>query len=963
MRWRCAARWAVVMALLLMAVAVSADVGDYLGKPVASVTIRSDGNTLTDLQLVQLIETRVGQPLTLSDVRVSIAHLFSGGRFEDIRVHAEAAGSGVSLIYELVALPVVTGVAFVGLDRVSGVEEKDLRRMVGERFGARPRVSRSPEIALAIEAALRDAGYLSARVAQRTDVTGQRVTLSFAIEAGERAYIRSIDVVGASGLPVAEFLDTLGLAVGGPFRREALNARLDRYLAERRRRGFFSARVSVSPTLSEEKQRVALTLTVSQGPHVRLAFKGDPLPSDRWAELAPVEREGSADEDLLEDSRNRIQEYLRAQGYREAAAPYSRAESDGELLITFTVSRGPQYRVGAITVEGNRFISLAALQSLLRIRPGQPFSAAALDRDLASIEEAYRREGFAAVQVVPAIEPQPVAAGANAVPVAIRVTVTENVRTVVNALSIEGSQALSEADLRQDLGLQPGRPFFLTQLAVDRDAVQLRYANSGYQSASVDARPGISADGTAADVVLTVREGPQTLVEHVLIAGNERTRTATIERELRFKPGDPLGLEAINESQRRLAALGLFRRVRITALGHGDASKRDVLVTVEESLLTTVGYGGGFEVGRRLAPSADAPDVAVERLEFAPRASFEIGRRNLFGTNRSVNVFASASLHPGNTSSAPEMSTAMSGEFSLAEYRVLGQFNEPRAFGTSADLRVTGALERQRRSSFDFSRRSVNAELARRVARNISVSGGYQIQRTLVFDVTSQQRLIDRIFPNVRLSSFSTAVIRDTRDDPFGPLQGQYLSANGQVAARLIGSEVGFAKSFFTAQMFRTLPRTRALVFAGSARVGLATGFGQELLKDLPASERFYSGGDTTVRGFALDQLGVRHIPAQAPVDTIDSGGFPLGGNGLVILNGELRVPVRGEFGIVGFLDAGNVFKRVTDISLGALRPAVGFGIRYKSPVGPIRLDLGFKVNRRDYESLKAWFITFGQAY
>jgi outer membrane protein insertion porin family len=140
----------------------------------------------------------------------------------------------------------------------------------------------------------------------------------------------------------------------------------------------------------------------------------------------------------------------------------------------------------------------------------------------------------------------------------------------------------------------------------------------------------------------------------------------------------------------------------------------------------------------------------------------------------------------------------------------------------------------------------------------------------------------------------------------------------------------------------------------------MATGF--DLVERLPASERFFAGGDTTVRGFALDKLGSRHIPSQ-PGDTLDQDGVPIGGNGLVIFNAELRAPVAGGLGVVGFLDTGNVFARTTDIDLGELRSAVGGGIRYKSPFGPIRLDLGFKVNRQPGEGLTAWFVSFGQAF
>jgi outer membrane translocation and assembly module TamA len=140
----------------------------------------------------------------------------------------------------------------------------------------------------------------------------------------------------------------------------------------------------------------------------------------------------------------------------------------------------------------------------------------------------------------------------------------------------------------------------------------------------------------------------------------------------------------------------------------------------------------------------------------------------------------------------------------------------------------------------------------------------------------------------------------------------------------------------------------------------MASGF--TTLGQLPASERFFAGGDTTVRGFAQDRLGIRHVPFQ-PVDTLDSEGLPIGGNGLAIFNAELRTTVRGGSQVVGFFDTGNVFARASEIDLFEMRSAVGAGVRYKSPFGPIRFDLGFKVHRQPGEGLTAWFVSFGQAF
>ena len=212
-------------------------------------------------------------------------------------------------------------------------------------------------------------------------------------------------------------------------------------------------------------------------------------------------------------------------------------------------------------------------------------------------------------------------------------------------------------------------------------------------------------------------------------------------------------------------------------------------------------------------------------------------------------------------------------------------------------------------------------------------------------------------------------MIRDTRDDPIDPTRGNYVSANAQFAGRAIGSEVGLAEDVHVGRAVPHAAAARGIVFAGDARLGVATGFprpavdanGQPVtVKDLPASERFFAGGDTTVRGFALDQLGTP--------PTLDQNGIPIGGNALVIFNAELRIPVWRSLGAVGFLDTGNVFRSATDIDLGQLRSAVGFGVRYKSPVGPIRIDLGFKLHRQEIvpgqlEARTALHISFGQAF
>jgi outer membrane protein insertion porin family len=856
----------------------------------------------------------------------------------------------------------ITHIDFMGVSGAAGIDQDALRRAIADRYGATPPLTRAPDIARLVETALSERGYLHASATSTSQIehAPERASLTLAIEPRTRTTIGNVTVTGHPTVSRDELLRRLGLTAGAPLLRDRLDANIERYVADRRTRGYYEARIVPVITLTDDDRVADVLLDVIPGSHFRVVFTGDDVPAGKRDEFVPVEREGSADEDLLEDSSNRIEDYFREQGYRNASAPHSRNEEEGDLVIAFAVTRGPLYRVQTYEITGNTAIPVQDFASSLKIHVDQPFVDSRLDADVAMIDSLYHRRGFASAKARAAFEPQTSAATSSFVPVTVRIVVTEGVRTVVDRVSIEGgSSAVDPAALRAKLHLQTGSAYVASDVTNDRDTVLLAYQDEGYQNASVEIVPEFTADQRGAAITYRVQPGARIYVDHVLIVGNIRTKPETIERELQFKTGAPYSLSAINDSQRRLASLGLFRRVRISELRHGSETERDLLVSVEEAPPTTIGYGFGAE-GRRIAET-NPNGTTTERFDVAPRASFEIGRRNLFGKNRSVNLF-----------------TSISRSFiSITEYRVVATLREPRLFDTAADGFINGTLEQQHRSTFDFARKSLSANVERRFPGPYRITGSYQLQRTNVFNLTIDKTdpnfpLIDRAFPNFRLSSFSGSLIRDTRDDALETHDGTYVSANGQLAAQAIGSEVGFIKSFFTAQLFKSVPHTRGFVFAGSARLGLATGFTDVQLVapdasattqgELPASERFFAGGDSTVRGFALDQLGVRHFPPQ-PGDTIDQDGVAIGGNGLVIFNAELRVPVAGGLGVVGFLDTGNVYARVSDIDLAEVRSAIGGGIRYRSPVGPLRIDVGMKLNRLPGESRGAWFISFGQAF
>jgi len=952
-----------LLACASLAGVANADVLDYVGRPVASIHLTVDGRDTTEPALIRVVDVQVGKPFSMRDVRETVLHLYALGRFDDVRVDAtEQPGvpaAAVDVRFDLISTRPISAIQFSGNAAAPGIDEGQLRRAVTERAGPSPPVARADELSRVVEATLRSYGYLHAKVTPRIVPNGgSHSALVFDVEPGMRATIGTITVNGPDTAQ-RELLAALQTTTGAPYQRDAINTRIAKYLRDRRSQGYYEAKVNLTdePLAGE---RFNLTFTVDPGRHVRVVFAGDSVSGDRH-DLVPVEREGSVDEDLLEDSTARIEDALKAQGYKDAMAPHERTEVGGELVITFRVTRGQQYRIANVTIAGNTSVPSTDLQIPPRLRDGQPFSQAAVDAEAAAIEDVYRRAGFSAAKADVDVKMQPPASGY--VPVVVTFTVREGIRTLVGAITVIGNQAIPTAALLNGLRLQQGRPYVVTSLAADRDAILVKYLNAGYENATIEARPEPNRDRTEASITYSVREGPQVIIDHVLIIGPQHTDASIVEKQLQLHAGDPLSRDAVLDTQRRLQSLGLYRNVTISELRHGEESRRDLLVSVEEGPSRSIATGGGFELARRVEQS-DTSAAAEEVFDAAPRGSFEISWRNLFGTNRSTSVFSSITLHPHGV------------EQTITEYRVVNTWREPKVFNTPIDGLVTLLVEQQFRSSFNFRRQSATAEATRRFSKNISLIGTYQIQHTNVFDVTADQNLIDRVFPNVRLSSFSLSAVRDTRNDQIDPTRGQYFSAYGQLAGKAIGGEVGFFKSFFRASAFHLLPGQRGIVLAGNVFLGLATGFPQQNpdgttildpvrggpARDLPQSERFYAGGDTTMRGFAVDQLGVRHIPS-GPNDTIDQNGFPLGGNAEMLYNIELRVPLKGQLETYGFLDTGNVFKRVIDLDFREVRSAVGFGVLYKSPIGPLRFDLGFKVNPLPDESLTAFFVTFGRAF
>jgi outer membrane protein insertion porin family len=962
-------RTGIVLAacLHLLSAPVAADVRDFIGRTLTDVRVEVGGLPYADPSVLQLIETRVGDALSMQRVRESIDHLVGVGRFEDVRVYASASpppAEGVTLRWVLVP---VQRIARVEVEGRPGFAAAVIRSEVAELTGTLPVTARVEEIVDGLRSFYAERGYRRPSIEPQLlpGRAPELATLHLAIDAGVRTSIGHVAIAGETGLTPAAVLHELRLERGRPYDRPAIDDRVRRFEESLRDLGYYEADVEVTAVFAEDAATVDLTVTADRGPRVRVVFTGDALPDNRRNTLVPIRQERSVDLDLLEDASRNIEAFFRQQGYRTAEAPYVREARNGEMVVTFNVRRGPLHRLVSIDVVGNQAVAGSDLQPLLALQPGEPFSDSRVATVAAAITELYRVRGFARVAVRPEVTPGAWPEGDGAeVPVTVRLLVTEGMATVVANVIIDGNVAISEARLRELLRLIEQRPYYRPQLDADRDEIERLYRNEGFRSVRADAAVTLQDNGEHLDIRWMIVEGARVVVDRVLVSGNVRTSENLIRREIVLTPGSPLGDEAVIESQRRLATLGLFRRVRIVELPHGGGVTRDILIEVEEAPPTTIAYGGGLEAGRRLRTGDEAG--VEERIDVAPRGFFQISRRNLWGKNRSVSLFTRVSLRPRDP--GIESDPGDTGGYGFNEYRIVGTFREPRLLDRAGDLQLTGFVEQAIRSSFNFWRRGVRLDYGRRLGANVTLSGRYALDRTRLFDLhiePEDQLPVDRLFPQLRLSTVTGSLLRDTRNDVIDPARGTVFGADTTLALRSIGSEVGFAKSSLQGFAFRRLPGVSPWILAAGARVGLAVGFARVLdddtvVEDVPASERFFAGGDSTVRGFVLDRLGTP--------ETVNDQGFPAGGSGLAVVNAEMRSPYWKGLGGVAFFDAGNVFRRAGDIRLTDFRPAAGFGLRYRSPLGPLRFDLGFNLDRRvlpngSRERGTVFHLSLGQAF
>ena len=717
--------------------------------------------------------------------------------------------------------------------------------------------------------------------------------------------IRNFSVEGDPELRGFRLKRLFRLEAGDVADRVKMHAGEDRVLQNYHDRKHWQATAEAIETEIEgEPDLVDLTLKVNPGPKVSLKVHGTHKDRKYRRRLVALWKEAVFPEDAPEEAGEKLQQLLRKEGYLKAQVEVAvPVDTPGRRDTILTAAPGPRAILDRVEIAGNRSFETEELVKGLHSKPekNDPIDPEEAKVDAGRLRAKYLFSGYPDAKV----PPPEIVVTADGTRATLRYSITEGEPVRLKEIRVEGNAALSDEYLLNEVSIKAGDPYQRTKVRSGAEQVRLAYDRAGFRNARIE----YQLEGpNSAELVYRVEEGPRRYVGDVRVEGNFLTRKETMERQLTFQPGDPLSQEKLLQSQRELYRLGIFQSVELTEEPGVDPEHPVIRIRVTEAdnLIQSVGAGYDSQEG--------------------VRGVYDITNTNLFGRGRTLSLILRGSA---------------------IDSRAQVVLKDPFLFNRKLESLLTAYWAHQERESFTEEILGTTLQLMRKHTKQDKTYYRYTIKDVDVSDL--QVTISEAGVQSLRLTGPSFSYTHDSRDDFFNPRKGNFDSFDLGVTDNSLGADVNYVKFYGLGSWFKRLADTA--VWAQAVRVGMEFPYSPTDL--VPISERFFAGGDTTVRGFDRDELG--------PKDEIT--GEPLGGEGVLILNEEFRFPIWRFLRGVVFVDAGNVVSTASELLPLRLRWVSGAGIRIDTPIGPFRLEYGWKLDREPDESPGEWNLSIGQAF
>lgn len=737
-------------------------------------------------------------------------------------------------------------------------------------------------------------GFLWAQVDPEARIREAEAQVVFHIELGPRARLNEIRIQGVSPHLEESLRRQIRLKPGSLYDEQTVKKKLDAILKRWKDKGFYEARLDseVSP---DPPEHVSIDIQAAIGPRVVIEATGADLSQKTLSRLVPIEKEASDSEDLIEESRANIEAYFRDRGFPDASVTVERElVGQQKLTLRFRIETGQHLEIGSVRIEGVSEADEKTIRTLLTTRPpgrfrSSPYIPRKWHEDQREVRRYLLQQGYHRAKVTTEVK----VADEDPGRVDLVLRIEKGPQAHLDSIVLSGAKQVPAHEVIENSGLEVGEIFDAATLIGARERTINLYRNRGFRQVVVELASELDASGTRGTASLLIDEGTQTRVDRIIITGLDQTKEQAVRPHVALSPQEPLSSEDLLETRQQLIGTGLFRDVNVEVLPRDPATRSsDVLIELKEAPRTTVGYGVGYS----------ERDLA--------RVEGQITRHNILGMNRSASVFARASFRSN---------------------RLFFSYQQPDTFGLDLPSFVTAVREEGERADFKFKRLGVGMQVLKRASKSQTFFFGYSLEDVDLLEEPENPPPPE--FQPAFISKVSVSSVTDTRDDPVSPTRGQFRIMGLDLSPKFLGTRLAFIKGL--AQQFLYFPLPSDMVFVLALRGGIGRTF-DDVDPRLPVTERFFAGGANTLRGFGLDEASPRN-----------ADGNPVGGNILMLLNFELRFPIAKRLGGVVFSDNGNVYRRLDVIRLLNWRYNAGFGFRYETPIGPVRVDYGIKLNRR----------------
>ncbi|MFH1665783.1 MAG: outer membrane protein assembly factor BamA [Candidatus Omnitrophota bacterium] len=734
--------------------------------------------------------------------------------------------------------------------------------------------------------------------------------------AGKR--VSDIRIKGNSAVSTATILSRIKLNPGDVFEEMALNKEMKRLYAT----GYFS---DVFVETEEHEEGVIVIFTVVEKPVIgSFEFRGNTkIKTPRLSKKLTVKEGDMLDQSLIAQDISSLKVYYVEEGYSQVQID-QKVETDpatGKAKVIFLINEGLPLKIVSIKFEGNSSIPSAELEKYMEtktawwfIRKGA-YDDQKFQSDLDRIRSIYRSKGFLDAQVTSRIDYLE-----DGKSIGLVVVANEGKQYVVGDMSVTGSLAFPEKEIRGKIKIKTGDAFDYARIREDVDSVRTFYYDKGYMDAEIDLRHKYNVATERMDLEFDIQAHDEIYVGGINVLGNEKTKDKVIRREFRVYPGEKYNGDKLKRSKERIYNLGYFEDVYFETVPTDDPDIKDLNVTVKETKTGELSFGGGYS-------SVDA------FIGFA-----QIRQRNFDITN-----------FPTFTGGGQDLT--IRGEIGSARSNYLLSWTDPWIFDYpylfGFDL-YREENDKYGESGYDYdeTRMGGSLRLGKELTDYLNTGLIYNLEEVKIASIpdVASQDLKDEEGTNM-ISRLTWNLEWDKRDNRYSPTKGWLTGISLENAGGVIGGDKDFIKTYAHASVYHSIMESLVLELKG--RAGTVSPYADT--HKVPIYERFFAGGATTIRGYEQRAVG--------PRDPNDKNLY-IGGESLVVGNAELTFPIFKKLvkGAV-FYDVGTVEAKVADMfKTGGYKQGAGVGVRVKTPIGPVKLDWGYPLSENHGDKKEGQF-------